>query len=304
MTTRRQYINKTIFKTAFLIVVCLGIGVTKTAATKNNSQTVTALAHSEPIIVEDSRGFEMVYIQAATFEMGIRKNILIDLCVNTLHDGNETDCIKFSDDINVQTAMLQVHPAKVNAFWIDRYEVTIEQYKGCIQPELSGCREIILSNPMLTDNPSKPRTGVTWYDAMLFCNTRGARLPSEAEWEYAAKGSQSHLFPWGNFIINAYSKTTDGPHLVGKVSANQSWAGVYDLSGNVSQWVEDRFQPYDEGADNLNGFPADDVSRVVRGGSWKQTGIFLLNSYRTGMNPNEQHESIGFRCARTTDPRK
>lgn len=271
----------------------------------SNVQVPTVSAQQEPIVSKDFKGFAMVYISAAVFDIGIKKSVLTDFCVNILHDGDQTSCSETADDLDKRTGILHTHNIKLASFWIDRYEVTIKQYQECIKPQLGGCREIDLSyNPYLTNDPQKPRIGVSWYDAMLFCNSRNARLPTEAEWEYTAKGPTSYLFPWGNYMLNEYSKSADIPHVVGAIANNKSWAGVYDLSGNVSQWVEDRFQPYDGSANEPNDFPIDDVSRVVRGGSWKQTGIFLLNSYRIGMNPSEQHETIGFRCARTTDPRQ
>lgn len=157
------------------------------------------------------------------------------------------------------------------------------------------------SEPKLTNNVQKPEVGITWYDAMYFCNLRGARLPTEAEWGYAAKGPEGCIFPWRNTFAEKYIASTEGTYVVGSIPENISWSGVYDLSGNAAQWVEDRFLPY---APNQN-WPQDsyiEISRVVRGGSWLNRTLQLTTFDREFASALEPDHSVGFRCARTSDP--
>lgn len=255
-------------------------------------------------IVKDFRDFEMVYIPAGTFSMGVTRENFIELCFKNLEANDRAYCANLADDIGAETGIFEVHDVKIGGFWADRYEVTIEQYQICINSPFMGCRDIDISSfPQLTDDPNKPRVGVNWYDAVLFCNTRGARLPSEAEWEYMAKGTQSTAFAWGNSLLPEYRQNVNSPHPVGSIPKNVSWSGVYDLSGNISQWVEDRFQLYATPQVGLNKSFADDTLRVIRGASWIIKGPHFLNVYRSGLSPASQNTDVGFRCVKTSTPK-
>lgn len=256
-------------------------------------------------VAEDFRGFEMIYIPAGVFNMGVTFENLIELCFKNLKVNDRAYCTKVANQIGEETGIFQVRNVEIAGFWADQYEVTIEQYQSCISTLFISCREIDMpSFPLLTNDPKKPRVGVNWYDAVLFCNTRGARLPSEVEWEYMAKGKQNLAFPWGDSLLPEYEQNTNSPHAVGAVSKNVSWYGIYDLSGNIMQWVEDRFQPYIASQVETNESLMDDTLRVVRGASWNEKGFRFLNVYRFGLNPASQNTDVGFRCVRTSDPRK
>jgi formylglycine-generating enzyme required for sulfatase activity len=181
-------------------------------------------------------------------------------------------------------------------FWIDRYEVTNEQY-GSV-----GCES-------MSSDPDQPRDCVTWFEARDFCVARGGRLPTEAEWEYAARGPDSLVYPWGNeydaaLVIGAddptYGNTRTAP--VGSRPNGASWVGALDLSGNVWEWTSSLYEyesyPYDveDGRENESASPT--AGRVVRGGSFASPRYGLRGALRTNLYPPNSLVYHGFRCVR------
>ncbi len=171
-------------------------------------------------------------------------------------------------------------------FWVDRYEVTNKQYGS--EGYFKG------------DN--RPREQVTWFAARDFCIARGARMPTEREWEYAARGPDNWVYPWGNDFVadnvvysgNANNQTAD----VGSRPAGNSWVGASDLSGNVWEWVSSIYQPYpykmDDGRELNN--DSTDVRRGLRGGSWGYCDTCMRSASRYSYYPSYQDDYIGFRC--------
>ena len=154
----------------------------------------------------------------------------------------------------------------------------------------------------------QPVTGVSWFDAQKYCSWKHLRLPTEIEWEKAARGNEGNLFPWGNRwdtekIGLGDSSTNHWVHLpVDKQGKDRSVFGVYGLSGNVMEWVSDWYQSYagsDYDSENFG-----EMYKVVRGGS-RDVGHYALSEYFMGSHrayflPEVKGESIGFRCAKDT----
>ena len=199
-------------------------------------------------------------------------------------------------------------------FWIDVDEVPQAQFS-----ELAGqsAMESYYAGADL------PREQVTRFEAEAFCEKRGARLPTEAEWEYAARGPDGYLFPWGNvfdcrkgnfddteaddaFVIegapacDGFSTTAPGESFVN----GASWVGAMDLLGNVWEWVADKYssQYYSSlmrGTINPTG-PAGGENYVVRGGAWSINEVDHLSAaFRGGIEPDTAVEHLGFRCAKS-----
>jgi formylglycine-generating enzyme required for sulfatase activity len=270
-----------------------------------DSPPPTSTASAAPIVAKDFRGFEMVYVPGGTFQMGITRDSLDEICLNVLRDGDENDCNDLVDIIGSETGIFQTHSVELPSFWMDRYEVTIEQYQVCINSGPGrACQPIELPSPDLQNNPHKPQLGVNWYDAVYFCNTRSARLPTEAEWEYAARGPKGFYFPWGNTFDDTKAGPAGSTYPVGSIAENRSWAGINDLAGNAAEWVDDLARPYLSSVNWPQGFPMYDTYRVARGGSWANRTFHLLTFSRQFISPFEQDQTIGFRCARTSDPRQ
>lgn len=244
-------------------------------------------------IVVDGLGFEMVYVPAGTFEMGIQQETL-EALVGPLDEG----AVEGFTDIGV----FEAYTVDMYYFWIDRYEVTIEQYTKYF-PEIMD-KVGIPSRPELMDTPQNPIVGVDWVEAVQFCGLREAHLPTEEEWEYAASGPENLLYPWGNTYEpdNVHESMADGTYPAGSKPGNVSWVGAYDMAGNVEEWVEDRFLPYSTSSP----FPRDgslDTARVARGGTYYHYEYALATFVRYGYGYYHGSLFTGFRCARLSDPR-
>lgn len=178
-------------------------------------------------------------------------------------------------------------------FWIDKYEVTQAQFR-----RLGG----IQTNPPSFSGDNRPVERITWFEARDFCELRDARLPTEAEWEYAARGPDSLVYPWGNeFIADnvVYERNSNGRTAeVGSRRGGASWVGALDMSGNVWEWTLFEYRDYlYDSADGRENTSADS-RRVVRGGSWHDDANGLRVTYRGVNDPSFMYVYLGFRCVR------
>ena len=160
-----------------------------------------------------------------------------------------------------------------------------------------------------------PINNVTWRAANEYCKWKDKRLPSEAEWEKAARGENGNAYPWGNQApsqkLARYDQTwtNDKKHQVlvpvDSLDEGKSPYGIYNMAGNVKEWVDDwydreYYKEIDEYA-NPKG-PIGGEFKVVRGGSWRDLKGFIYSSFRNNGNPNSRMDDYGFRCARSVSP--
>lgn len=241
--------------------------------------------------VREKDGMVEVYVPAGEFEMG-----------STDGDGNEQP----------------VHTVAPDAFWIDQTEVTNAQYTLCVKD--GKCEQSLRADDADFNGDDCPVVSVSWNDAVTYCQWAGARLPTEAEWEYAARGSEGHVYPWGDEFDGALVnfcdtncdydwKTTeynDGYAMTAPVKSypkGVSWCGAYDLAGNVWEWVADWYDEdyYDSSPSQNPAGPSSGEYKVLRGGGWNCDSFLLRCAYRFRYLPDRTRDYDGFRCARGSE---
>ena len=233
-----------------------------------------------------------------------------------------------------------VHEVTLDGFWIDRTEVSNEQFGQFVSDtghettaEKEGSGWIVVGESWeyaegadwqhpqgpdsdLSNMEDHPVVLVSWEDADTYCDWAGGRLPSEAQWEYTARGPQSLIYPWGatfdgekaNFcdqncvlewkdesINDSFAQTA----AVGSYQDGASWAGALDMAGNVGDWVSDWYGEsyYTSSPQGNPEGPDDGDFKVLRGGSWLSRSIYLRGAYRNDDVLDSRYDSFGFRCA-------
>ena len=205
------------------------------------------------------------------------------------------------------------HTVYLDAFWIDQTEVTNAMYTLCVQDGECSSRKVVPSYTRIEyyGNPqydNYPVVFVSWNDALSFCNWAGRRLPTEAEWEKAARGIDERKHPWGDeppehpnsTFVNLGAEIYDTME-VGSFPKGVSPYGALDMAGNVWEWVNDWYDPlYYQYSSDLNPTgPETGIGHVIRGYYWN-FGAESPTTIRVGGEwsvPSYKSETIGFRCA-------
>tara|TARA_B100000315_G_C14552525_1_gene576584 strand:- start:634 stop:1533 length:900 start_codon:yes stop_codon:yes gene_type:complete len=200
------------------------------------------------------------------------------------------------------------HPVFVSSFYLDQYEVSNEEYTRFLKAtgHSKPFVPVFDDDPAKLLNPEQIAVGMAWDSAMAYCLWAGKRLPTEAEWEKAARGETPRTWPWGNEfgVQNANVKgEQDGYRytaLPGQFESGRSPYGIYDMAGNGAEWVADwydaevyRSAPFQ----NPKG-PEVGKHRVVRGGSWAESAVNVRTTKRFAVRQGRADSIIGFRCAK------
>ena len=260
------------------------VGDFKLKAIAMNQSGAVAQSAETTLAVRDPVG-SMIDVPASTFVMGAENTL------NTLPEEHPA------------------HEVKLNAYQIDRFEVTVGQFRQFVFAKQYQSSAEQASKPggetwRADDIPSRydyPVRFVSWWDATKFCEWQGKRLPTEAEWERAARGTDSRRYPWGNDFDAARVSSNQDVAMTGIFANNASPVGAYDMAGNVWEWINDWYDAQAYGYPNANDNPhgpdkAD--QKVLRGGSFTNGPDDLRTTRRLKNDPTSSHRDVGFRCGK------
>jgi formylglycine-generating enzyme required for sulfatase activity len=196
------------------------------------------------------------------------------------------------------------HIVFLDAFYIDKYEITNEEYQRCM--DARRCNPQAFRSDRSLMGPRQPVVAVGWDDAVTYCRFVGERLPTEAEWEKAARGTDERRYPWGNewhrdwVNLHGPEDGFDETAPVGSFPGNVSPYGAYDMAGNAWEWVSDFHGKHyyrESPRENPKG-PKTGERRVMRGGSWMyDVPFFAMSTNRSPGRPQVRKIYVGFRCA-------
>jgi formylglycine-generating enzyme required for sulfatase activity len=254
----------------------------------------------------DSRGIEQVWVPAGTFLMGSDDA--------TLRELKALDPPAWvAKELDSESPQ---HPVRLTeGYWIDKYEVTNAAFRAFVDDGgytalaywseagrawLAKQRIEALPASCPGERPDDPRRCVTWYEAEAYAHWRGGRLPTEAEWEYAARGPKSPRYPWGDDFDAARCNVVGatGPSPVGSFPGGASWVGAEDMAGNAMEWVSDWLDVgyYREGAAVDPVGPVTGSVKVEKGGWWGSNPFVARSAYRHFEDsPDYGDKHIGFR---------
>ena len=232
----------------------------------------------------------MVLVPAGEFTMGLNED-RVKKMVESLGG-----MVKYHDSSN------PAHKVNVDAFYIDKYEVTNADYKKFVA---ATKHRIPLhwedaGGDIPTGKEKHPVVYATWEDAVAYCEWAGKRLPTEAEWEKAARGTDGRLFPWGDKFsrkaLNYDKSRKNDTTKVGNYSKGVSPYGCFDMAGNVWEWTADNYLPYPNNKyeDEFYG----KERYVLRGGSYLDAKYDAVSTMRSKFTPVTDDENVGFRCAK------
>jgi len=272
--------------------------------------TLPSGTSNQELSVGDSRirasdGMETVYVPGGDFLMGSDQeevDYALELCL-----AYDTNCSRRYFSVEQPQ-----HVVQLSSFWLDATEVTSGQYDGCVDAGI--CEEISCEDTGDVDRDNLPAICVNWHQAAAYCQWIGARLPTEAEWEYGARGVDDRRYPWGDDIegsrLNYCDANCDLPKRndavddgysqtapVGSYPEGASWIGALDMSGNVWEWTADWFGEYSSERQTDPAGPDTGGRKVVRGGSWHTSADHARSALRTYSDPELSSNHVGFRCA-------
>ncbi|MBV6433876.1 MAG: Serine/threonine-protein kinase PknD [Bryobacteraceae bacterium] len=276
-------------------------------ATATNTTTPTATFTPTPGIgstwTRPKDGMAMMFVPAGAFTMGNTVEQALADCQKV-----RADCQKnwFSDEE-------PPHLVELDSYWMDQTEVTNAMYALCVkagicippQQKNSSTHDDYYGNSVYDNFPV---IHVNWGQANTYCEWAGGRLPTEAEWEKAARGMDGRVYPWGdtpptcsltNFDPYSGNACKGDTTEAGSYENGKSPYGIYDMAGNVWEWVADWYDSsyYSTSPSNNPQGPASGEYRAVRGGSWGNDGYGLRSADRNGRDPSNSNDVLGFRCA-------
>jgi len=232
---------------------------------------------------------EMAFIPAGDFYQGSSEE-MVDWAVKEF----------FAESREWYQDETPVRKVYLDDFFIDKYEMTVSRYRNYLKQ--TGRPAPKYFDDAKFNQDDQPVVGVAWQEAKNYCAWAGKRLPSEAEWEKAARGADAKIYPWGHQpddkkanvrgMNDRYRYTAP----IGKYPQGQSPYGVMDMAGNVWEWTDSWYQPYPHN-DTKSGLFGEKF-KVAKGGSWFSNMDLARTALRGKMLPDQRQNYIGFRCAK------
>lgn len=317
-----RYLARTLGRIGLLLLTVTLIGSCGTAnptAPPEQPATRTEPTHAPTVRPSPSQGetrtrpidgMVILYVPGGSFQMGSTEpevDEAIILCTQHYNICNRWYYMREHPQ----------HSVSLAGFWLDQTEVTNAQYRRCVEAgmceEPATCKK---GTPTYAD-PDKsehPVVCVSWQDAQAYCQWAGARMPTEAEWEYAARGEQRRIFPWGDQFdgarlnycdvnctaAHADTRYDDGfvqTSPVGSYPTGASWTGALGMGGNVSEWVSDWLEPYTPEAASNPSDPPEGNEKLLKGCSWFGHPTYCRGATRPSVDPGTRFDYLGFRCA-------
>ncbi len=282
-TRKREQLVIWAWRTGAVIVLLLMVlGIRMIFARLDGEALDPALPPPDPVLGGTWRrpkdNSQMVYVPAGSFPMG---------------------------SANGDSDEVPVHNVVLEAFWIDEKEVTNSQYAVCVSA--GECEASRFTDDSTYSRADHPVVGVSWQDADNYCRWAGGHLPTEAQWEYAARGLEGDTYPWGEgeptCDLAQYSDCEGRTLPVGSFLKGASWVSALDMAGNVWEWTRDWYDN-DYYVDSLLKNPEGPVSgthKVMRGGGWYYSPFYLRGASRSYNVPGRKDNYVGFRCAFSDD---
>ena len=262
---------------------------------------------------DGTQGGFMLYIPKGDFVIGLNSDEAFQECQKitpTVEMSLELECLMFKF-INQQYP----HIIFLDSYYIDKYEVTQSEYDQCVKAK--KCSQNYRFEGLF--EASQPVVGVNWEQAKSYCEFVGKRLPTEAEWEKAARGTDCRLYPWGNEFdgsrlnfcdkncdyedsrLDTYDDGYENTSTVGSYSSGASPYGALDMAGNVSEWCNDWYEDYIYQNDNLSNpkGPISGHEKVIRSSGYRSAFYNSLVTFRNKATIDLSGYELGFRCARS-----
>lgn len=275
---------------------------TETPAIATETHAATPTSTEAPVLgigstkVSEIDGMTLVYVPAGEFTMG------------SMADQGYTECQKYMSGCQMSYFEIEEpkHQVYLNAYWIDQTEVTNAMYEKCVKDgyctesssNSSDTRDSYYGNTQYADYPV---IYVNWNQAQGYCEWAGRHLPTEAQWEKAARGTDGRTYPWGDETpdksLANYGDNIGDTTEVGSYPAGASPYGALDMAGNVWEWVSDRYGSYPSGSVTDPQGPSTGDDRVLRGGSWNYYTLSIRSADRYWLFPTSTYSGVGFRCA-------
>jgi eukaryotic-like serine/threonine-protein kinase len=283
------------------VLTATALQITETSQPTNNKKAIPTPTLSIGSTMIGADGVTLVYVPAGEFTMG--------------------------SDVNPDEQ--PIHIVYLDAYWVDETEVTNKLFSsfvgatdyqtdaekigssyvwhGSNWAQINGAnwRHPIGPNSDISGKEKHPVIHISWNDAVAYCKWVGRRLPSEAEWEKAARGTDGRAYPWGNNIPNDnllnFNNSIDDTTEVGKYPDGKSVYSAYDMAGNVWEWVNDWYgRTYYQNSPSSNPLGPDSSQyRVLRGGAWVVYDYLVRSAYRSMNYPTYSGNGFGFRCVRS-----